>query len=522
MTEVLRPNLPAPSPTSGSDLLSDSELIALVRAGDAAAYEELFLRHREVAIRYARRLSDRERAEDLCAEAFMKILDLLQRGKGPEVAFRAYLLTTVRTSHLNTLRSAGREDLVPDHEPVGRMNPVVEDPDARFDRRAIYRAFTQLPERWQTALWLTEVEGRNHDEVSEHLGISANAVASLTFRARAGLRRAYLAEHLLDTTDPECRDVLNQLPGYFRDRATSRRRRCIEEHLRSCLSCSTAAVELSEVDTQLGALIAPMALAGLAVGGTAAVKGSVIGTVLANLKGAGSAIGGVMGAKAGAVVTVTALSVAVGAEVVQQGNPARPPRAATSVVLDPSPSPTPTGRPGRPGAAKATAAALISPSAAAPAAQPAIPAPSAATAGPSPDAGGTDSGTSARAIAIGEPTQEHYTRNGARWEKISVPVLNAPEGTIMVVTTDRTIQTARPTTTGTGWSCGYPVTNWADPAPYASTRVACRYDGDGNGGPLVFEYNVITNATMVARLTVPSRYEDTSLLDNTVELRLRG
>src|SRR5689334_21731591 len=100
MTADARPddgNAPVPQ------AVSDSELIARVRAGDAAAYEELFLRHRDVAIRYARRFADDQGAEDLCAEAFAKILDLLQHGKGPDVAFRAYLLTTVRTGHLNNL-----------------------------------------------------------------------------------------------------------------------------------------------------------------------------------------------------------------------------------------------------------------------------------------------------------------------------------------------------------------------------------------------------------------------------------
>lgn len=549
MTDVLRPRHPVTNPISDSDSLSDSELIALVRAGDAAAYEELFLRHREVAIRYARRLSDSERAEDLCAEAFTKILDLLQRGKGPDVAFRAYLLTTVRTSHLNTLRSSGREDLVPDHEPISRMMPVIEDPDARFDRAAIYRAFSQLPERWQRTLWLTAVEGLTHEEVSEHLGIKANAVASLAFRARAGLRQAYLSEHLIDTRDPQCRTVVEQLPHYVRDRLSSRRRRVVQEHLDGCADCTKAALELSEVDSRLGGLLAPFALVGIAAGSTtlaapatglvALVKGAA-GTMIGNVKALGTTLPAVVGTKAAAVATVTALGVAVGAEVVHQSDdsPAQvPPTSEVSrskVVPLRLPPPSSTGP-----AVSTPAAALVVPfvdPTSVAVLPPALgPAPtrspsSGPSASPTPSASPSASPTSApppttsapRMMAIGPATSEHYQRNGARWERITIPVADPPKGATLVVTTNRTYQTVRATTTGTGWVCGVPTTNWVDGAAYASTKTVCSYSTDGDGTAPRFDYNVAPNARLTAAVSGPAGYLDTSLLDNLIQLVLRA
>ncbi|MCZ4497847.1 MAG: polymerase subunit sigma, partial [Marmoricola sp.] len=333
-----------PALPSGLQSATDPELLTLVRAGDNAAYEQLFLRHRAVALRYARRISDAQRAEDLCAEAFAKILDLLQRGKGPDVAFRAYLLTTVRTSHLNTIRSRGREDLVPDHEPISRMMPIIEDPDARFDQRAICRAFYQLPERWQAALWLTAVEGFTNDEVGDRLGIKSNAVASLAFRARAGLRQAYLAEHLLETTDPACRRVVEQLPAHLRGTTSSRRRRLVEDHLETCRSCATAAVEIAHVDSELGALLAPLLFAGFAVGGAAlivpakasglAALGAVVTKVGALGKGqaVGAAAPGIVGTKVVVAASITALGLAVGSQVIRH-HPEQPaPRQVTATA----------------------------------------------------------------------------------------------------------------------------------------------------------------------------------------------
>ena len=74
---------------------ADAELISAVRGGDVDAYGTLFERHVEAARRLARQLVPPADADDLVSEAFVKVLGVLQRGGGPDVAFRAYLLTSV-------------------------------------------------------------------------------------------------------------------------------------------------------------------------------------------------------------------------------------------------------------------------------------------------------------------------------------------------------------------------------------------------------------------------------------------
>src|SRR5919107_528106 len=75
---------------------SDAELISAVRGGDVDAYGELFARHVEAARRLARQLVSGPDVDDLVAEAFAKVFGVLRRGGGPDLAFRAYLLTAVR------------------------------------------------------------------------------------------------------------------------------------------------------------------------------------------------------------------------------------------------------------------------------------------------------------------------------------------------------------------------------------------------------------------------------------------
>src|SRR3954451_19018345 len=83
----------------------DAELISAVRGGDSDAYGELFARHVDAARRLARQLTGPADADDLVSDAFTKVLTVLQRGGGPDLAFRAYLLTAVRRLHLDKIRA---------------------------------------------------------------------------------------------------------------------------------------------------------------------------------------------------------------------------------------------------------------------------------------------------------------------------------------------------------------------------------------------------------------------------------
>ncbi|MFD0468501.1 RNA polymerase sigma factor [Nonomuraea thailandensis] len=64
--------------------------------GNAAAYGELYERHVAAARALARQLVRGAEVEDVVAESFTKILDLVGRGGGPDSGFRTYLLTVVR------------------------------------------------------------------------------------------------------------------------------------------------------------------------------------------------------------------------------------------------------------------------------------------------------------------------------------------------------------------------------------------------------------------------------------------
>jgi RNA polymerase sigma factor (sigma-70 family) len=269
-------------PLTLTPLRSDADLIAAARSGDAEAYGILYQRHSAAADRLARQIVKHPAdVDDVVAETFARVLYALKRGLGPAQAFRPYLLTAVRRVAIDLLRGQRKQvpteeaDLPDPGEPFS--DPVIAD----LDRSIVAQAFTSLPERWSAVLWHTEVEESKPAEVAELLGISANGVSALSYRAREGLKQAYLQLHLSDHTDANCKPIANKLGGYVRGRLSRRSSREVEKHLRNCAECTAAYADLSAINHSLRGALAPVMLGAGAAGylaGAHAVATSAAGT----------------------------------------------------------------------------------------------------------------------------------------------------------------------------------------------------------------------------------------------------
>lgn len=272
---------------------SDAALITAVRSGDTVAYGTLFERHRTAADRLSRQLVSGAGADDLVSEAFLKVLGVLQRGGGPDEAFRAYLLTAVRRLHIDAIRSAKRERSTDDETELDRAVEFVDPAAMEFDRGAAGDAFRSLPERWQLVLWHLDVEGQSPADVAPLLGMAPNSVSALAYRAREGLRRAYLQQHLAPTLDVECRETTGKLGAYVRHGLAARDTRKVEAHLDTCARCTGLHLELRDVNSSLAAVLGPVVLGAAATGylGTVASVGGL------GVLGAGTAAGLAMSTK---------------------------------------------------------------------------------------------------------------------------------------------------------------------------------------------------------------------------------
>jgi RNA polymerase sigma factor (sigma-70 family) len=264
----------AMSSTTRVEAPGDAELISAVRGGDTDAYGVLFERHVEAARRLARQLVSAGDVEDLVSEAFVKVLQVLQRGGGPDVAFRAYLLTAVRRLRVDRLRATSRLHTTDDMEMFDPGVPFRDTAVEGFESATAARAFASLPERWQLVLWHTEVEGQKPADVAPLLGMSANSVSALAYRAREGLRQAYLNEHASELDDESCQWTKAHLGAYIRNGISRRDAGKVEDHLGHCRTCAAIYLELSEVNSNLGAVLAPLLLGGVGAAYAASATGA--------------------------------------------------------------------------------------------------------------------------------------------------------------------------------------------------------------------------------------------------------
>jgi hypothetical protein len=223
---------------------------------------------------------------------------------------------------------------------------------AGLERSLIARAFLSLPERWRAVLWHTEIEGAKPADVAPLLGLTANGVAALAYRAREGLRQAYLQMHLSGVTRQECRPVAAKLGAYVRGGLSARETQAVSVHLDECADCRAVYAELTDVNVALRGLVAPIFLGPLAaayLAGMSAKGGAALVWIAGKAGWIGRAPKGQQAAMAGGAAAAAAIAVALALALAGNGTPVHaphhhPPAAAPAPPAGPpaaAPAPAP-------------------------------------------------------------------------------------------------------------------------------------------------------------------------------------
>lgn len=287
----------SPEPTT-----SDEALVERTRSGDQRAFAELWRRHYRSGARVARQFTSSIDADDLVSEAYTRIYQRVLAGGGPTGAFRPYLYTTIR--NLASTWGAKSRDVQVDDIADFEDPDTLDDPAAlALDRTLTARAFRSLPDRWQSVLWYTEVEGMDPHEVAPILGMTANGVAALSYRAREGLRKAWLQAHINDASaSGECQWAISRMGDHARDGLGSRDTERMAFHLATCSKCQIINEEVDEVGSRLALVMLPILLGGVAGGAMLATFGHA-GSAMAAAADAIPALPEAIGAGAAAVTS---------------------------------------------------------------------------------------------------------------------------------------------------------------------------------------------------------------------------
>ena len=184
------PAAPAFSRRDFLGTLDDNALVAAFSLGDQRAFE--------VLVDFVfRTIGDRERAEDLVQEVFVRVYRHLHRFDRSK-KFSTWIYTIASNLAKNELRNRSRNPLVlfqtlqqkwEDEERPLQFEDHRSRPDDMYRRRylreAVEIAIGRLPEHHRQVFVLRELEGKPYEEIAEITGCNLGTVKSRLNRARA-------------------------------------------------------------------------------------------------------------------------------------------------------------------------------------------------------------------------------------------------------------------------------------------------------------------------------------------------
>ena len=191
---------------------SDQEIVALARKGLEPAYRELVRRYeRPVFSLIYRMVRNRELAEDLAQDTFVKVLNALGTYR-PEFKFSSWVFKIANNVAIDQLRRRELETLSLEGSPHATTPDAVEATtlelgtggESALDEVAnrelggeIERAIAKLRPEYRTCILLRHVEDRSYEEIAEVMDLPLGTVKTYIHRARHELRS--MLEHLRES-----------------------------------------------------------------------------------------------------------------------------------------------------------------------------------------------------------------------------------------------------------------------------------------------------------------------------------
>jgi RNA polymerase sigma factor (sigma-70 family) len=174
------------------DRESELNLVADVRAGNAEAFDHIYVEFNQRLFSFLARLSrNRDVAEDLLEETWLRFVDSAPKLRH-DTSLGAFLFTIARNLYVSYCRSRLIEDSQTAATiglwPLGTPRPSPFDWTVASETgRRIEAALADLPAAYREALLLTAVEGMRPAEAASVCGITPEAMRQRLSRARAAI-----------------------------------------------------------------------------------------------------------------------------------------------------------------------------------------------------------------------------------------------------------------------------------------------------------------------------------------------
>lgn len=185
--------------------LPDADVVRLAQQGREPAFRELVRRYeRPVFSLVYRMVRDRELAEDLSQDAFIKVLNHIDR-YSPEFKFSSWLFKIANNVAIDHLRRRRIDTISMDGSPhastaseveasalqlEAEQESALDEMEARELGSAIEVAIARLRPEYRACIMLRHVEGRAYEEIAATLDLPLGTVKTYIHRARHELRKA--------------------------------------------------------------------------------------------------------------------------------------------------------------------------------------------------------------------------------------------------------------------------------------------------------------------------------------------
>src|SRR5687767_9196036 len=193
-----------PNPVLDLANLPDADVVALAQQGREPAYRELIRRYeRPVFSLVYRMVRDRELAEDLTQDTFIKVLTHIEKYRS-EFKFSSWLFKIANNVAIDHLRRRQLDTISMEGSPHATTSDLAEatsfelatqeesplqEMEARELGSEIERAISQLRPEYRACILLRHVEDKSYEEIAATLDLPLGTVKTYIHRARHELRK---------------------------------------------------------------------------------------------------------------------------------------------------------------------------------------------------------------------------------------------------------------------------------------------------------------------------------------------